>query len=306
MILDERHSVYPVVPIAPTMWKQIYRYSSLARSIDLRYHSNRSILIVAALMAVLGLVGFGPADGAGGLGGAVAMGGAAFGAWALGRELDPDQPASALVGALAAGGLTMWLGAPALLVLAAVAVMARLLLRSVGPAPTWLDVTAVAILGIATGARPGGWPVALVLAFALARDRQLPGEAMPLGRSAAVMVAGGATGVAVATGVGEWMMPSAAEWVVLGAAVAAGAMTKIEPPFSASDAGGAVLSRARLASARRLTLGAVALAGLLGGAAGIRAVAAAAAAILAVFVVQRRIVPVGMRLPPPPGVPLPR
>lgn len=271
----------------------VHRLTTLVRFVDLRYRSNRSVLAVSLAGGLVGYFVLAPDGQAPGASSAIAFAGAAFLSWAMGRELDPDEPASALVGALLALGVTAILGAPDLVVLLGVLAVARFLLRSVGPPPTVLDMMAIAALGVFLGSRPGGWPVALVLAFAVARDRTLPGEPGPFGRMVALIVAAGSTGLAIAAGVGFWVRPSGVEWGVAIAGLVAGALMRPTQPLSPTDVGGMVLIGRRLASARRLTMAALLLTIAFSGASGIVAAGGGYAALFAVFVVQRQILPVG-------------
>lgn len=269
----------------------LHRLTTLARVVDLRYRSNRAILFVTLVVAAAGWIGFGALDG--GFADALALGGASFLAWAIGRELDPDEPASALVAALGATGVVILLGASELWVLAGILVIARLLLRSVGPPPTLLDLAALLGLGVVLGTRPGGWPVGLVLAFAIARDRTLPGDPARLSRLTALLVASASTGVAIASGVGAWRTPSVGEWALAGLGIVAGMLIRPVQPLSPTDVGGLVLIGRRLASARRVTLVALMAVVLLAGGSGIVAAGGAYASVVAVAAVQWRLVPVG-------------
>ncbi len=274
------------------------RVTILVRSIDLRYRSNRAIMFVAAVAGALGLfvVGSGPLEP--GWRSAFLLAGATILTWALGRELDPDEPASALVGAVMAIGVTAFIGPVELMVFFGLVAIARVLLRSVGPPPTLLDMAALAVLGVFLGARPGGWPVALVLAFAVARDRTLPGEPARLSRLTALVIAAGSTGVAitaggVTAGVGVWVGPTSLEWAVVIFGLIAGALIKPIQPLSPTDVGGIVLLGKRLASARRVTLTALLLTVVFAGGGGVAAIGGAFAALVAIFAVQRRILPLG-------------
>ena len=269
------------------------RLTIIVRSIDLRYRSNRAIAFVALVAGVLGLFGVGPDTLEPGWRSAVGLGAAAILTWALGRELDPDEPISALVGAVVAIGITAMLGPVELMVFFGLVATARILLRSVGPPPTILDMAALGVLGILLGSRPGGWPIALTLAFAVARDRTLPGEPGRFGRLTALVIAAGSTGMAVTSGVGIWISPTGLEWGIVIAGLVAGSLIKPIQPLSPTDVGGMVLLGRRLASARRITMAALVLTVAFSGAAGVVAVGAAYGVLVAVFAVQRRILPLG-------------
>jgi hypothetical protein len=77
------------------------------------------------------------------------------------------------------------------------------------------------------------------------------------------------------------------------AGIVAGVLIKPIQPLSPTDAGGMVLVGRRLASARRVTVAALVAAVVLAGAEGVVAVGGAFAVLVAVFAVQRRILPLG-------------
>lgn len=274
------------------MVAQLHRLTTLVRVIDFRFRSNRSIVAVVGLAAVIGVVAA-PDGMVTGRQSAIVLAGTGFVAWALTRELDPDEPAAGLVAALVAVGLSLVIGAGDLVVLVGVLLTARLLLRSVGPPPTILDMAGLGVLGVYLGVRPGGWPVALMMAFAVARDRTLPGAVGPLGRLVALVIAAGATGFAITAGIGFWVRPSGLQWSVAIVGVVAGMLIRPIQPSSPTDAGGMVLLGSRLASARRITIGAAALAVVLSGSVGLVAVWPVYAVFVSIFLVQRRILPVG-------------
>lgn len=129
-----------------------FRYTSLPRDIDLALVEHRwmiALAMVASLAAgtqsvLAGASSILPVAGAGLSGGA-----SVFLAWAIGREMDPDHPPSALVGG-AIGGATMlvW-GAPSILVSGWVLVLLRLVARTTGLAPRPFDT--LILIGVSLG-----------------------------------------------------------------------------------------------------------------------------------------------------------
>jgi hypothetical protein len=119
----------------------ISRYSSLGRTIDLRYGPHRAITLLAAAAAVIlgvqqmyrGASTLEAASQAAGAGILV------FLTWALARELDPDHELSAFAAALLSGAGMLWLGLPTLLPSLWVILALRVVNRTVGRPPTGLD-----------------------------------------------------------------------------------------------------------------------------------------------------------------------
>jgi hypothetical protein len=105
---------------------------------------------------------------------AVAMGGAAFLAWAVARELDPDRPPSAALSApVAAIVVAIHLSMGATVSLVAVYLMlvaARVLSRTTGRAPTQLDLALHVVVAAWAALRPVGWLAGLALAVAVVLD----------------------------------------------------------------------------------------------------------------------------------------
>ena len=271
----------------------MHHFTHLGRPIDLRHASNRQAVAVTlaaggiALAADVANSGFTSE----GWRASIAAAGGAFLAWALGRELDPDVPLTALVAALLSVGTTLLIGSPGLLLMAGILFTARILLRPTGHPPRLLDSLGLLALGTFLGTRSGGWGVALVLAFAVARDRLLPGAPTRLARTVAALIAAGATGLAIRAGVGTWVAPSLGAWTIAGIGLITGATTPPRPDLtSRADLSKAPLDPRRLASTRRVTLAGLACVAILGGQPGIVGVAPAWATMVAVALVHREIV----------------
>mgnify|MGYP003668694374 FL=1 len=155
------------------MTKPIYRLSSIARPLEPQYPTNRAVLIALPLIALVtggaafflrdaGLAGAASA----GLGGLLA----AFLAWALGREVDPDRNEAAFI-AMALTVLAVGLGwTPALWVLALALMATRIVVRTVGQAAKLTDLGLVTVLAGLAVFVDGYWAMGLVAGFAMAVD----------------------------------------------------------------------------------------------------------------------------------------
>ena len=230
------------------------RFTSIGRGLDPRIPSNLLVLLVTPLAGlVAGAVVLVAGDG---LGSAARTGvlaaGSAFLAWAIAREIDPDDPLPAGVAAVAAP-FAILIGDPGLGVTAAALFTARILVRSTGLVPRPTDLAAVAGLAWYLGTRPGGLPAALVLAAAVAADRRLPGDGSPWSVPAALAAAGGAVVAAALTDriAIDGVPPTGWEWLLVGVA-AAGALLILRPPLvvSVCDATDERITERRLRAAR--------------------------------------------------------
>lgn len=150
--------------------------SALGRPLDPSWPTNRAVMVLvpaaglgAALWAALG-PGGSPTDAAWtGFGWAAAL----FGAWALARELAPDDQGVAFA-AMAAGGVVvatvpqagLWLLFTALF-------QARLVNRTVGPEPTGLDALGVAGFSAVAAGATHLWAPLASASFAFLLDRRL-------------------------------------------------------------------------------------------------------------------------------------
>jgi hypothetical protein len=191
------------------------RLTSLGRPIDPRYASNRFV-IVATVLAVLGgwavsmVAGSNMAEGAAT---GVRAGGAAFLAWALARELEPDHPRAAAVSA-PIGALAVALGPPSFALVFGVLLAGRTVIRTTGIPLRPLDVLLVLGLAGYLGTKPGGLVVAAGLAAALGLDAYLD-----------------------PSGARRWWMAAAA----LGLGIAAHLLDGSFPEWSASPSAGALV-----------------------------------------------------------------
>lgn len=153
-----------------------YRLSGLARPVDPAYPTNKAVLVLLPAVFVLAVLWRALAGGLG-WGEAALAGGHAvllsFFAWALTRELSPDDnPAAFLAVALA---LAAWsrVGSQSIWVLAATLLAARLVNRCTGK-PAHLSDSLIAVAAFAALAWWQAWSFALLGAVALALDAWLP------------------------------------------------------------------------------------------------------------------------------------
>lgn len=187
-----------------------------------------------------------------------------FLAWAISRELDPDEPASAVVAPLVVLPFLI-LGPPSIAGVGAGLIAARVLVRTTGLSPSWFD--GVLLVGGAAylGARPENWPILGALIVAVLADRLL----YPSGPDRSI-VTGGLMSVAAVIGAiawanaPAWESPTVGEWI--GAAIALGgiaaAIVMVRPPTSRGDYRKEQLTEGRILGARVMT-GLVLILGLL-------------------------------------------
>jgi hypothetical protein len=150
----------------------IYKYSSIARPLHWNFPTNRAVLLLLPVAFVLGLVkawdtGMNAAAG-------IMEGGrfmaAAFGCWALGRELNPDDHAAPFLSMLL-GVLVCWvMGAPGLLLLFTTLVLVRLVNRSTGLPVRLADSILICLLVFWVMYDQASPQFALVSALAFAMD----------------------------------------------------------------------------------------------------------------------------------------
>ncbi|MDX1690344.1 MAG: hypothetical protein R3290_04905 [Acidimicrobiia bacterium] len=257
--------------------------TGIGRPIDPRVPSN--LFVIAATLAG-GAAGFFPALGDGfgdAVWAGVLTGGAGFVAWAVGRELDPDRPATAGVAAVVAIALA-FVGDPGLALSGAAILATRILVRTTGVFPTVVDLVVVAGFAAYVATRSAGLPVAVVTGLALLADGRLPGpstnrvtvagDLIVVAAIVAALIAG--TAVPDPAGVAGW------EWLLVGVAVV-GAVVVVRPPLvsATADWSDERLDGHRLRAGRVAALAMVAGAAVWGGAVGLAAVAPVSAAMAA-------------------------
>jgi hypothetical protein len=128
--------------------RSLYRYSSIMRPIDPSVATNRAVLILTPLAAVLGAL-FHWKDGAGvALEHAVAFALIAFGSWALARELRPDDDPAAFV-SLATGVLVaLAIESPGILIVFVTLGLVRIVNRTSGLAARKSDSIILMVFSI--------------------------------------------------------------------------------------------------------------------------------------------------------------
>ncbi|MER3483091.1 MAG: hypothetical protein C4332_08040 [Meiothermus sp.] len=230
------------------------RFTALGRAIDFAYPSNRW----AVGLMLLGFVGVGllTRSWLGAFTGALWV----FATWALGRELDPDDPRTASVSA----------GAVLLLLLAArpepfyllhgmavtggLMLTARLLARTTGLKTTPLDLFTLVLMTPVLGwlASRGLWPLAVAVAIALALDAVYDAE------PARAWLAGG---LALLSGLlllflGRSFTPALPDWFFWGSVLIGvlGWVALVLPPYAprTSADNGDKLGADRVTNARRV------------------------------------------------------
>ncbi len=114
----------------------LYRFSSVARPVDPAYPTNRAVLrllpVIAVLGAVASILGL---SGATPLGAAVAFTLSAFGGWALTREIAPDDNPAAFVSMVFALGVQLAFGPVSVIPLFVALLLARIVNRTPGLEP---------------------------------------------------------------------------------------------------------------------------------------------------------------------------
>lgn len=171
------------------------RFSSLGRPLDPAWPTNRAVLVLipigalvaaVAAPAVSGLAGIG-AIWAGVLGGATVLG-----TWALGRELAPDDQRAAFVALVLGYGALLFVPGTSLVLLFTTLLLTRMVARTVGLPPKVLDSLGVLLLAGVAVAQTRSLGVGWVTAAAFALDAQLTGgERKQWGFSALALVLGG-------------------------------------------------------------------------------------------------------------------
>ncbi len=149
----------------------MYEITSIGRPLDPGYPTNRAVLLLLPLAAVVA-GGFAAAGGtgiAGVLGRATGGALAAFGSWALAREMAPDDEIAGAFGAMALGFAAYLAFEAALVPVFAALFFARIVARTTGLAATGLDSLIVTVVALFAAWRTGTpWPaVAGAAAFVL-------------------------------------------------------------------------------------------------------------------------------------------
>lgn len=236
----------------------------MGRRLDLRYKSNRYAVVAAGLAAIatlfwrLSTTG----DDAWFWAWRVLIG--VFIAWAVSRELDPDEPASAVVAPLVALPFLL-LGPPAIAASVAVLIAARITVRSTGLSPSWFDGVLLVGGSAYLGSQSEVWPAAGALVLAVYLDNVL----YPSGPTRSLYTAVLMTVAAVGAGLAwadppSWESPTVGEWIGAAAVLIglAAALLMVRPPTSRGDFRKVQLAENRIVAAR-LMPGAILIAGLI-------------------------------------------
>ena len=261
----------------------VEQLSSLSRPVDPRYPSNRFV-IAAALVAGLATAlanFFGLDTGLAPVSAAVGV----FLAWAIGRELDPDYPASGAVAMPVSMVLLLVIGPASLLVSLGVLLGVRLLAGTVGAPLRTLDIVGVVGLAALLGTNPIGVVglVAMVIGVVVDESRR---------NRAALIAASAVAAFAVVALVSRldwtWTNPDTAEWIALVIAVVTTVLVvPAALPTASTDRHAGRVRRERVTAARVIA-GTAAVAGFaLAGGVGIAALAGTVMAALSGTAIRR-------------------
>ncbi len=154
---------------------RIYRVTSLGRPVDPKYPTNKAILLLMPVAAVI--AGVATLARGGGMGESTAAALQAFliafASWALGRELAPDDNSAGFVGTALAFVSLWWWPAPSLLLLFTALALARVVNRSTGLTARLGDCLIVTALVIWTMVSLQNPLVGVVAALAFILDARL-------------------------------------------------------------------------------------------------------------------------------------
>lgn len=153
----------------------VSRFSGIARPLDFDYPGNRLIVSLSAAVFISGsiLQWLGNRGGGEALIWGLEAAAAVFLAWALGRELDPDHhPAALMAAGLTAAVFWMW-GRAELGLLLWMLIGTRILNRSAGIKPKWLDLAGFAGFGMWASFQ-GHWEAGLLTIIILILNGLLP------------------------------------------------------------------------------------------------------------------------------------
>jgi hypothetical protein len=231
------------------------RWSTAYRWFDLRLPSNRFV-VGASGLAALGFAVY--RIGQGDTAGAAVSRGLEAGfsvllSWALARELDPDQPASAVAAGIA-GFLIFLTGPTNLGAVTALLFAVRLVAGTPGAPPKTLDLVWLPGLAGYSARSTGGFLAGLALALALAGHAEPPHG----GRQRLSALSAGALAIGLAafrdTLAPHAVFPTPWQWVVLGAALLSIVWLRIPAAVSVGDLSGEPLDHRRLVRARLLAV----------------------------------------------------
>jgi hypothetical protein len=270
--------------------------TAMARTIDPRLRSHRFHLAVAVLGGLIVLAVEIERTGSVGeaMRPALNAGATVFLAWAIAREIDPDETRTAHLAAVLAVGGRVLAGPGNLAALVMLLLATRIAMRSTGLAPTMLDsFVFLPIAAFVAGQTATGWMAALALAFAIARDHRLPEPAGRHSLVAAFVVSAMASGAVIASSAfgGGWPAPEPLPLGLLAAGVIAGLFLPGYVPMSTTDYTGEMLDFFRLRSARGILLGGSLLAVVVAGGPAVSALSGIWVVLVAATLIARRWVP---------------
>jgi len=228
------------------------------------------------------------------LGPAANAGVTVFLAWALAREVDPDEARTANLAALLVVAARLLAGPGNLAALLMFLLATRIVLRSTGLQPTLLDgLVFLPVAAFLAGRTVAGWMAALILAYALAHDHRLPDPARGYSLIAAFFVSASASAGVVLSGAfgSGWMAPAAAPLALTAAGVIAGFFLPGYIPMSRTDYTDQMLEFFRLRSTRWVLLGGYILTVVVGGGAAMAELSAVGVVLAAATLIARKLIP---------------
>ena len=251
---------------------------SIGRRLDPSWPSNRAVLLLLPLAAVAsgGLALYAASGLRGALYAAVAGAATVLGSWALGRELAPDDQRAAFLALALAFGTLVLLPGQSLLLLFSALLLTRIVNRTVGPPPTFMDSLVVTALAGATLVSTDNPAVGLVASATFSLDAMLPdGRRAQWGFAVACLFLTGTFALNLlpwVTGTGPFLLPPSSEWlgaVALVTVLYLTAIARTRTLASRADVYDTPLSNARVRAGMAVAL-ALALFTLSKGDAGVR------------------------------------
>lgn len=156
----------PIKPIA------MHEITGLGRPLDLTMTSNRVAVVGSSIAGALGVLFSWLSVGELGLLSAASVAIGVFLAWALVREIDPDNGSAPYLAMVIAGILGL-ISAPAALVVAVLLLTTRVLTGTVGTSLRPFDLVVLVALAGYAGTQPVAWPIVGLLAYAILRSRNV-------------------------------------------------------------------------------------------------------------------------------------
>jgi len=229
--------------------------TGIGRPLDFRHRSNRFVA-VAAVATGLGALAWRWYRGSDDMVvGSFQIATGVFLAWAIGREIDPDDTKSATLATFVVLPFIA-LGPPAIGASAAGLIGLRIAVRTTGRSPSWIDGAVLTAAAAYLGMQPAAWAAlaALILAMGIERFADPHGPARTFWFAATMTVAA-VIGALFALPL-AWTRPTSVEWVVCVVIFVAACLVVAgtRPPHSRGDIHGLVLSQRRLRLGRLLVV----------------------------------------------------